>query len=245
MEIELSLADLGISLGETSEGLLASAERSLVGRGKGKAELSAFVTRDLTQADIDQANERSVGVSSSAALSKLRDRHHMVAQMLARGLRPTDIANITGYSVSRISVLKADAAFAELVEMYRGQAQEVFSNTLNKMKALTDDALEVLQERLEENPESLTNTHLLKLVEAVGDRAGFAPTQKNINFNVPVDADRISAIKNRVKQRQVGEVKQITQEATSATYKIAESNQGLIASENLRGTDIILEGTEA
>jgi len=45
--------------------------------------------------------------------------HHLLAQLLAQGRSETEVAQITGHSLSNILTLKSDPTFAELVADYR------------------------------------------------------------------------------------------------------------------------------
>lgn len=240
LSLESIMADLGVS----AEELLANAEQSARGAGKPPIALEIYETRPLTAEDIQKVNSAAVGVSDTKALKKLRDRHHLAAELMAKGYKDVEIAGITGYSQSRLSILKNDPAFAELVETKRAVVRVTFTDTVEKMKAFTDDAIETLQERLEDTPDTFTNTQLIEAVKTIGDRAGFAPVQKSIAVQIPLDNSKLGAIKAKVKERQIGQVKQITQEAVDATYEIVPHCGGDSVGEADRPAGAVLEITQ-
>lgn len=131
-------------------------------------------------------------------IKKLRDAHHSIARLISQDRRGVEIALITGYSQSRISILKADPAFMELVAFYRAQvsdvADEAFVDAQAKLAAVNRDAIEELHDRLQDQPETINNDELLDIVKATSDRTGNGPQAKNMNVNVNVDlAARVAA----------------------------------------------------
>lgn len=207
-----------------TEAILAGANLSRRGRGKSPAPLGVCVERPLTREDIEEIGTKEVGVSAPPPISQLRDSHHEVARLMAQGFRQVDISRKTGYSQSRLSVLKNDPAFSELVESYREVVEEVFIDTNHKLKSLTDDGISIMHERLLDDPDSISDTLLLDLIKAVADRAGFAPVSKSLNLNATLDGGTLEELKNKVKGRQNGEVKTITQEAKNAEYVVIEGD---------------------
>jgi len=109
----------------------------------------AEIVRLEDLAGLDQIVERP------SAIKRLRDHHHLIARLVAEGRRTTDIAAEVGLSISRVSILKGDPAFRQLVEMYRanyGQLKEAaFVRSL---------AAEEKLERYHEDPENLSNGEL-------------------------------------------------------------------------------------
>jgi len=53
------------------------------------------------------------------SIRTLRPGHHLLAQLLAQGRGDTEVAEITGSSLSSILMLKSDPTFAELVSDYQ------------------------------------------------------------------------------------------------------------------------------
>lgn len=165
-------------------------------RGRATKVPAAAVVRELRDSDIALlANEKG---SKAPSILKLRESHHHLARTLALGTRPAEAALITGYSLSRISILQADPAFQDLLEVYREEKTEIFAETLDKMKAVHMDTLEIIHERLQDDPDSIKDADLIKLHESLADRTGFGPSSKSVNVNVNVElAARLQAARTR------------------------------------------------
>ena len=118
----------------------------------------AEIVRLEDLAGLDQIVERP------SAIKRLRDHHHLIARLVAEGRRTTDIAAEVGLSISRVSILKGDPAFRQLVEMYRanyGQLKEAaFSDFYKKAALVRSLAAEEKLERYHEDPENLSNGEL-------------------------------------------------------------------------------------
>ena len=114
-----------------------------------------------------------------APLSQIRDGHHMLAQMIARGEDPVNVSAITGYSVARIRTLERDPAFGELVSHY--ETQEVFAsaNISAQIQHVSLTAKQVLLDRLENDPEGFSNKELKEIFQMGLDRLGHGPTTKH------------------------------------------------------------------
>jgi hypothetical protein len=95
----------------------------------------------------------------------LRASHHQLAQLLARGAAATEASLITGYSISRISILKSDPTFAELLASYQVNRELVFADTLERMRILGLSTLDELQDRLEADPARWSNRELMEMAE--------------------------------------------------------------------------------
>lgn len=204
-------------------GLMTPGQQALALAGvRPTTELFGDITRELTKEDIEASDKAAVGVSTVPAIKSIRETHHVIAQLIARGHKDIDVSRATGYSPSRISVLKRDPAMAELIQFYVGQVQDAFKDTVGKMKLITDDALDILGERLDADPDAFTNNTLLEIIKTTGDRAGYAPVQKSISVSATIDPSRLAALKARVKERENGEVR---------TVQVGlQSNQGTLDS---------------
>jgi hypothetical protein len=103
-------------------------------------------------------------------------------------MRAAQAALVTGYSPGRISQLENDPAFSALVADYRQESKSVFADMAERMSNLSLDALELIQERLQDTPETFTVPVLLDMVKAFADRTGFGPGQE---VHLKVDRDFI------------------------------------------------------
>lgn len=152
-----------------------------VGRGaKASGKLAVTGTRSLAMEDLMAAATKPT--EPNPGVKQLRQSHHQLAKLLAQGLKQVDIASITGFSMSRISVLKSDPQFAELLSYYQEMEAEGWQNARADMRerllSLGFDSIETLHSRLEEDPEGFSNDALLKLVELTTDRTGHGKVTK-------------------------------------------------------------------
>lgn len=145
-------------------------------RSRGRAERPVVVTGvgELSLDDIEKLDD-PIGVTPTP-LKELRTTHHQMAQMVARGDSVVQISAALGFSVSRVSILKSDPTFAELVEFYREKNEELYADTQLRLKNLTDDAVEVLHSRLHDNPDAIGTATLLEIVKSGADRSGAGPS---------------------------------------------------------------------
>jgi hypothetical protein len=114
---------------------------------------------------------------------KIRGSHHEAARLLGLGKSPAEIALITGYTTVRIWQLQQDPAFQELMAHYQGQVEDLYVDTHKRLAGFTNDAMEVLHERLLETPEKIKTSDLKDLLTLGLDRTGFGP-KSTINTNI-------------------------------------------------------------
>lgn len=171
---------------------------------KNAVSLSGDFVRELDASD--QISHKPAGQIS---LAKLRDSHHQIARLLARGLKNHEVSAITGFSPVRISTLRSDSAFIELLEFYRNQADEVNADILGRMKLLSAEALSELTSRIIDNPETMTNRELLELGKLVLDRTGHGAVTKAETKSVEMHLtpEFLKELKGRVNTQSLGEVK--------------------------------------
>ena len=164
--------------------------------GRASKAVSVELVRQLNAADLVLLDTEK-GIKPNA-IKRLRDSHHTMARLVAEGLSGTEIAARTGYSQSRISILKSDPAFAELVAFYKSNVEEVrdaaFAEGMTKLAAAFNDAVEELQNRLHDNPELMSTDQVLDVIKATADRIGLGPASKSTNLNVTYNlAARVAA----------------------------------------------------
>ena len=150
----------------------------------------------IAQAHVESG--AAIGVVNSE-LKAIRHTHHRLAQCLAGGMDETVAARLCNYSPSRVSILKSDPAFAELLAFYSGKVEEEFTDFVRVASGLGMDTLQELQKRLDEQPETFTNGHLMEMVKLTADRTGHAPVQKSVNVNVNADVgQRLNQARERL-----------------------------------------------
>ena len=141
----------------------------LFGPPGGVAVLELCFDRELSDADLVLLEE-GVGLGlSTPPIAKIREVHHHVARLLAEGRKGVEVSAITGYSQSRISILKRDPAFSELLAYYKGQTAVVYQTVHEKLAQVGTMALEELRDKLEDG--ELSTNQLIKVVEMGSDRS--------------------------------------------------------------------------
>lgn len=180
----LMLADLGLDV-------------SARGRGRAMVSLALRIGRNLEAPDLALlATERGI---KPALVKRISDSHHAVARALASGLKPGEVSIITGYSLSRISILQADPAFQELLAFYRENLDVVYADLHTRMAQLSLDSAQLLQERMENDPDSFSNGALMDVLKLAADRTGHAPVSRTVSkVDVTVGfADALAAARKR------------------------------------------------
>jgi hypothetical protein len=154
-------------------------------RGRPAKDEDVAVVRELTRDDL-VATLGSKG-TLPLRIGKLRDRHHALARALASGMPDYEAALLTGYDAARVSVLKSDPTFQDLVTFYRSTVNDAYADMHDRMASLGRDVVEEFHSRLEDAPDSLPTALLLDTIKIIADRTGHAPTAKTVNVNVNVD----------------------------------------------------------
>lgn len=168
---------------------------------------SPEVTRALTSSDLALLEEPR-GIKP-VQIKKIRDSHHLLARLVAMGGSLNEISVRTGYSISRISILRSDPTFAELVAFYRKHVEavrdEVTRDFYQQLTALHGDIVDELQDRIHDEPELISTDSLLDMAKFTADRIGLAPVHKSQNLNLNVDlADRVAAGRQRALRLSAG-----------------------------------------
>lgn len=209
-------------------------------RGKRPAEVVFGYLRDIDESDVVLLQSGVDMGSVTPHIKQIRASHHQLASLLASGVKPVEAALITGYSQSRISILMGDPAFKQLMEYYTGVAAGVNVDVLKRLKDIGVDALELLHERVTENPDDVTNGEAMKLVELTLDRAGFGP-KSTVKHEHGLDDDTLNRIKNTVDSERQGNVIEAT------TYKELgvsdrDSEPARISQQETEDVNVTVEG---
>lgn len=167
--------------------------------GRARREIDIEYSRDLAEADLALlASERG---TAPRQVQRLRDRHHSLARCLAQGMTNNEASAVTGYDPSRISILLSSPDFKDLVAHYRKVEDSLLGEFVDRATTLTLTAMNELQDRLEDKPETLSEGMLLEVAKSFADRTGHAPVQKSINVNANVNlGDRLQAARRRVRE---------------------------------------------
>lgn len=142
------------------------------------------------------------------SLQSIKDTHHRVARAIAAGLSNGEVAALTGRSYNRISILKSDPAFMELVAHYRGIITAEYAATadpvIDYLKSNALKAAAMLSDKLDaaiENDEFLPTRDLVAIQETGFDRTGYGKVNKNVNINVDFAAQLEAARKRSAAAR--------------------------------------------
>jgi hypothetical protein len=142
------------------------------GKGRRPAPIHYGPPRALSEADIASMWERQAeGAKGIPRIKTLRYNHHLLAKAVASGKNLLECSQLCGLSVNRISDLKNDPAFQELVSFYAEELNEVYVDVHQRMAALGTSVLEELQERFEAEPEKFTKRELMDLFTTMADRS--------------------------------------------------------------------------
>lgn len=155
--------------------------------------------RSLARTDLSLLLEKRPQIT----LKSLSDKHHRIARAVATGLSNIDVAAICGITPTRVSMLKADPAFTELVAHYRGvvtadfvQSTDSYLEVLlaNKLKAevMLGDKLDAAID----GDEFLPTRDLMAISRDAADRTGHGKVQTNMNVNVDF-ASKLEAARRR------------------------------------------------
>lgn len=167
-------------------------------------EVEYAVGRKLVAADMALLD--SARGTTAPPLKALRESHHQLARLLAQGLKQVEVAAITGFSQSRISILKADPAFKELLAHYSAERDSAFADIHGQLAALSVDVLGELRDRLLDEPESFKNTELLAFMTTTLDRVGFGAKTKVEHTNIHLSASDLAEMKRMVSEAQNGSI---------------------------------------
>lgn len=191
--------------------------------GKAASPLEFEISRELLPEDLIIRAATSVDIKPSA-IKSLRALHHKLAQVLAMNFTDAEASIATGYSPSRISILKADPAFQDLLAFYATDRKEVFVDVQQRMAGFATTALEVLQERLEDKPDTFTSKDLNNLIKTTADRGGHSPVHKTENKTIVLTAQELKVLKEGVEAKQNGQVRKINQ--SEETQRVKQRIEG-------------------
>lgn len=168
-------------------------------RGRRPADLAVDVVRPLVETDMAALSvDRAI---SAPSITEIRSRHHALARALASGMSEGEAAIVSGYSQSRVSILKADPAFQELYRFYKNRADAEYVALHATLANVAQDAVEEIRKRLEETPDEVTTGQLVEIAKMGADRTGHGPqTSQTVNVNIGL-ADRLAEARKRAASR--------------------------------------------
>ena len=140
--------------------------------------------RELTREDLEVLKPPRPKVP---AAQRFRDSHHRVARLFSSGMRATEVAMASGYSLNRVIQLEHDPAFQELIASYRVIEDDahrakrdeyydlIYSNGL-KAERVVADYLD------DDEPIPLRNA--ITIARDSADRVGYSKHTLATNMNV-------------------------------------------------------------
>lgn len=165
-------------------------------------KMAPVVVRELTEDDF-KLFEKAPAPKPESAVRRLSERHKNVARFLTDGYKPGEVAVLTGYSEGTIKHLMTDPAFQNLLQFFANHKEEAFVPYFEKLAEVGAMALDLIRDKLEEEPEKQTMGQLQELVKMTADRTGFGPqTTSNVNVQVNI-ADRLQAARKRIEASKV------------------------------------------
>lgn len=134
-------------------------------------------------------------------LSKIREKHHHVARLVADGMKQRLVAQVCGYTEGYVSILLNNPAMQELVQMYRIQAGAAVKVATEKLKTVGLKALEKLEEAID--ADKLNNQELLGAAKLGLDRGGLGPQTKvhQVNEDHIIDHAKLAELNADARRR--------------------------------------------
>lgn len=169
--------------------------RALSNRNNNTPQISSV--RALTAADLEILRRPA----AKTTIKTIRDSHHTIAWLLALGKTDIEVAQEVGMSIARVSGLKSDPAFKELLSTYRTdivQARRDHSDALaslatsNMLKAERQIA-DTLDEADAEG-KVIPLRDLTRITADRMDRFGYGKHTSSTNINVGFAAKLEAAI---------------------------------------------------
>jgi hypothetical protein len=164
--------------------------------GRKPRGLSAEIMRELTESDLALLDtERGIQPSH---ITRLSERHHALARCLATGLSVSDACAITGYTPSRVSILKGDPSFEELIAFYQGPNAQLAQDYGTKAAIARNMATDLIIDKMEEKPQEVSIGEAIDIHKTYADRTGQGPQsrQQHLHMHIGV-ADKLKAARQR------------------------------------------------
>lgn len=162
------------------------------GPGRPPHRPSVTNVRELTELDLTQFKQ-----GREPPIKRYRDSHHEMARLFAMGLRVSEVAELMGYSITRVSVHYNNPTFKELVAGYVRVKDDV---TRDQIGAYNDlilsngmKAERKIADKLDDDEnDELSIRELLSIARDAADRVGLSKrsVQANINYDFATMLDR-------------------------------------------------------
>lgn len=158
----------------------------MLGRGRQAKTPAIGQVRELTREEV-----LGTPRARAAPIQRFRDSHHRMARLFASGLRVSEVASLTGYSVSRVSLFHTSPAFQDLIAEKRQIEEEIHRDSITAYNALIlSNGLKAerkIADKLDDDDEAeeLSVRELISITRDAADRVGLS--KRSINFNINQD----------------------------------------------------------
>jgi hypothetical protein len=157
----------------------------MLGRGRKSIRPAIGQVRELTKGELESPRAKATPIQ------KFRDSHHRMARLFASGLRVGQVAELTGYSVSRVSLFHSSPAFQDLIAEKRKVEDEIARDQITAMNAMIlSNGLKAerkLADKLDDDDDSeeMSVRELISIARDAADRVGLS--KRSIQTNVNMD----------------------------------------------------------
>lgn len=152
----------------------------------------------------DPATSNGIRNGKLKSVESLKDSHHMLARLFAIGLTNGEVAERAGYSISRVSILRNDPLFNELVQGYIAMVDDQFIESVDEYFRLAEAAriksMRMINDKLD-TEEDLSISELMKIHDSAADRTGYPKrtVATNINIDFAARLDQAISRSNKAK----------------------------------------------
>jgi hypothetical protein len=168
--------------------------------------------RSLSRADLEVLRQPV----AKTAIKALKDSHHRIARLVAIGKNNLEIAAEAGMSIGRVSQLKQDPAFMNLVEDYRADVKAIWKDHVDHMAEMAVTNMVKAERQIsdqldaadEVGSEPIPLRDLARLTADRMDRFGYGKHTTAVNINVGFAARLEQAIHRSNKAKQILEIDQ-------------------------------------
>lgn len=188
-----------------------------MGPGRPPVRPGILAVRELTAEDFCGLKQ----AKTSSSIQKFRDSHHLMARLFATGMRVKEVAEFTGYSISRVSLYHTAPAFQELIAEKRKVVEEVFKDRLSVLNDMILSngmkAERKLSDKLDDDDESedMSVRELVSIARDAADRVGLSKRTVQTNVNVDFAAMLDRAIARSSQLPRSGDLKLVSPPAVS------------------------------
>lgn len=130
-------------------------------------------------------------------LTHLWERHKEIIRRLIAGERQKDIADDLGLSYSRMSIICNSPAFKSQLNRMSLDANAQAINVQDRITDLSEDAISILEDVLQDNNSGLGIKDQVKVAQDVLDRAGHSAVKKVHTMNETLTAEDIEEMRLR------------------------------------------------